>query len=64
MNELRLELRQEEQVIYDEIHSEKEESQKRKSNPRYETKNVHHSGSIVILKFVNAVQASIVTEWR
>ena len=34
MNELRLELRQEEQVIYDEIHSKKEESQKNKSNAR------------------------------
>lgn len=34
MSELRLELRQEEQVIYDEIRSEKEESQENNSNPR------------------------------
>jgi len=34
MSELRLELRQEEQVIYDEIHSKKEESQANKKNTR------------------------------
>ena len=34
MNELRLELRQEEQVIYDEVHSKKEESQENKSNTK------------------------------
>jgi len=34
MSELKLELKQEEQVIYDEIHSEKEKSQENKSNPR------------------------------
>ncbi len=34
MNELRLELKQEEQVIYDKVRSEKEESCKNKSNPK------------------------------
>jgi hypothetical protein len=47
-----LELKQEEQVIYDEIHSEKEESCKNKSNPK-RTPLYRHRVSVTDIQQVN-----------